>query len=122
MPYLIRQAVRSDYMSPEEEHVFDALKQWSFEPSKATVLDFVPTRVLFELYRAYVSQFDYTASGEVSVLNATQFGVALRRVFDISPDRRTKCVYAGRREVGYRFVKGPGSIVTQSTRGRPKNV
>jgi hypothetical protein len=107
-------------MSLEEGLVFDALRGWSFDPSKATILDFVPTRILFELYRAHAREFDYTASEEAVILNATQFGVALRRVFDISGDRRTRCLYAGRREVGYRFVKGPGSIVTQLNRGRPK--
>ena len=120
MPYRIRQAVRSDYMSLEEGLVFDALKGWSFDPSKATILDFVPTRILFELYRAHAREFDYTASEEAVVLNATQFGVALRRVFDISADRRVMRTYQGRKEYGYYYVKGPGSIVSQSTSGRPK--
>jgi hypothetical protein len=114
MPYPLKQLSRSEYTAPEEGHVLDALKAYCFEPEDTGICDFVPTHVLYQTYLDFMD-----AGGFAEILNAQQFGVALRRVFDIAPERKTRRTYQGWNTWGYYHVRGPGSIVTRAGRGNP---
>lgn len=114
MAYPLRHRSSSEYMTPEECNVFDALKGYCFEPEDTSLCDFCPTHVLYQTYLDFMD-----AGGFAEILNSTQFGVALRRVFDIAPERKTRRTYRGRNSVGYYHVRGPESIVTREGRGNP---
>jgi len=101
---------------PEEYQVMRALRDYSFNASSR---DFTPTHVLYEAYlelnQQYIGGIDSPQR-----LNATQFGIIVRKVFEIEPERKTKRWYKGHRVYGYLGVKGPDSIILEHEGpGRP---
>lgn len=122
MGYCIRHAGKTDRMTPEEEQVFDALHRFTFIIEDTTPCDFAPTNVLYEIYQRYARRSDYSRGESAAVLNEREFGVALRRVFDLDAGRKTRRTHRGRHTWGYIHVRGPGSIVSHDSRGRPKHV
>ena len=115
MPYNLRRPTNSAYMLPEESQVFDALRAFDFEPERTSVCDFCPTHVLSQAYLEYMDR-----GGFAEILTPTLFGVALRRVFDIDPERKTRRTYQGKNVPGYMHVRGPGAIVSHDRRGNPR--
>lgn len=119
MGYRIQSALKSDLMTPAEIEVFEALSAYTFDVEKTVMTDFTPTSVLYEAYRTKARTFDRTYGGSATILNAQQFGVALRRVFDIDPGRKAQRRYQGRAAWGYSHVRGPGSCVSRANPGNP---
>lgn len=117
MPYPLRrnQRTNSEYMTPEESQLWEALRHFCFEPEQTSITDFCPTDVLYQTYRAFMVQ-----GGFAEILNQTEFGVALRRVFDIEPERKTRRICQGVHTWGYYHVRGPGSVVTHNGPGNPR--
>jgi hypothetical protein len=115
MCYRIQNRLKGPELTPEEQHVMKALRDYQFDPALTTHRDFCPASVLFETYRQFVRQ-----SGLTDVLSDRQFGVALRRAFKIDAGRKTRRTYQGRNVNGYCFVSGPESIVSHDGRGNPE--
>lgn len=101
MGYAIRLARKTTELLPEEVEIKDALGAYCFDPALTSCLDFVPTRILHAAYLQHVAG----AARPATLLNATQFGVALRKTFGIAADRKTRRLYQGRKEMGYCYVR-----------------
>jgi hypothetical protein len=100
----------------EVRHVKAALGDYAFD---AEFTDFVPTSVLYDAYKRYAARLNASERESSSVLNPTQFGVAIRLAFSIDPDRSCRRHYNGRKMMGYCNVRGPGSVVTYERSGNP---
>jgi len=123
MPYpMHRRLKKHDLHTPEEQQVYGIVVDYAQDPENADLRYFVPTRVLYEAYREWWLQFEWRWVGAPQLLTPEQFGSALRQVFPELCDhgRRVKRTYKGRREWGYLGLKGPGSIISHTCRGRPK--
>jgi hypothetical protein len=121
MPYnLRRKSKHPSRLTPEEDDVQTALAFYTDEEGKADLRDFVPTRILWETYEAWINQFVRTPE-DPATLTRRQFGAALARVFPELEDRsrRVKRTYEGRVEWGYVGLKGPRSIRSHEHSGRP---
>lgn len=103
MPYQMQNKTEkfSDFtLTPEELDVRDALKVYEWNEDCSTPDDFVPTRVLYGVYAAYIEQWGKHA------LTPTQFGCALRRAFGLDPGRKARRRIGGGPAInGYTFVK-----------------
>lgn len=120
MGYCIRHAGKSDRMTPEEESVFEALHGFTFLMEDTKPTDFTPTDTLYEMYKRYAQRSNFATGRFAPTLNVKEFGVALRRVFDLDASRKTRRTCRGRNVWGYVHVRGPGSIVSHDSRGRPR--
>lgn len=104
-------------MTPEEAQVYESLApHYCFDLEQVGLCEVTPTNVLYEYYLKHLRE-SFADPG--SALNPTQFGVALRRVFDVDPDRRVRLRIEGKREWGYRHVRGPHSVRMNENRGNP---
>lgn len=121
MSYPLQRKYKTEWPTPEEEQVLQALKDYCFDPEKTAVTDFVPTRVLYGVYLKFVDQYDFTAASAdfPDKLDEKQFGAALRRVFHLEDDRQTRRRIGGRLTMGYFYVKGPASITVNNGPGNP---
>lgn len=118
--YQLSNRFRSEWPTPEEEMVLTALKHYCFDRDKTTVQDFTPTIALYEAYRKYANDFDLGTNDCPELLNPTQFGVALRRVFHLDPQDKVQRRINGRRVAGYVGVTGPESVRVYTSPGNPK--
>lgn len=115
MGYAIRGRIKGENLTAEELQVSAALSgRYCFDPDRTEATDFIPTRVLFGMYLRHMS-----AGGTPAVLNPTQFGVALRRVFGIDASPKCRRWYHGRKEMGYCHVRGAFSIRSHDGPGNP---
>jgi hypothetical protein len=104
--------------NPYERLVLQALAEYCFEPTQTDRLDWCPTAILYTKYCNYAA---IRGCDPDMILGVNQFGVALRRAFDIDPARKSRHYYRGERACGYRYVQGPGSIkVMPIFKRRPK--
>lgn len=117
MPYQLNHRASTHYLTPEEDIVRRAMDHYCFNPEHGSTTDFVPIAQMYREYRVYM-----TANGcpPELVLGVHAFGVALRRVFDISPMRKKQRWVDGKLVWGYTFVQGPGVLTTRQRAGRPK--
>jgi len=115
-------------MAPEEEDVAAALREYTTDPDVVTPRDFVPTHMLYQLYRDYVARYASDPDAP-KPLNNRSFGAALIRVFpDLDEkDPETRCnpnrvrrIYNGKQCWGYMGIKGPLSIKSHPGPGRPR--
>lgn len=116
MPYRLSSQGKSDWPTEEEEQVLTALRAYVFDADQTTPQDFTAASVLYDKYRAFAAG----VIGSPPILSRQQFGVALRRVFHLDPERKTQRRINGRPVAGYAGVRGPGSVVTQLGPGNPK--
>lgn len=118
-----------DSLTDEEWEVQQALKDYRWEPDRDDA--FVPTRVLYQVYRQFVGGLQWREAG-TSTLSMQQFGVALSRVYpfhDEGPDagsdpsrppNRVRRTWHGKRMWGYLGLVGPETVATTDQPGRPK--
>jgi hypothetical protein len=123
MYYLKKRRRPEDDLTPEEQEVQRALSDYVHLDNGASITDFVPTRILYQLYREYRVRFTDEYSDAVE-LTPRQFGAALCRVYPhLDDDReahRVRREYAGKRMWGYIGLKGPLSIKARDQAGRPQ--
>lgn len=115
MAFAIRANLRSADALADVRLIRQALAEYTFDPKRTAFTDFVPTITLYETYTRFAKKSDKTAP----MLNATQFGVAVRLAFAINASRSCRRFYNGRRMMGYCHVRGPGSVVTHEKPGNP---
>ena len=119
-------------LTAEEYDVLQSLRDYTDDPDKAGMNDFVPTRKLYQTYRDWHAQHCSALDPEAtSPLTKSQFGSALKRVFPHLADewdselqnwdtRRVRRRVNGKLVWGYCCLKGPESVQTQDYVGRPK--
>jgi len=131
MVYRIRDPYRnrSDYLTDEEIEVQQALKDYEWQPDNHQA--FVPTRVLYQVYRRYIAQLAWREPTTTN-LSMQQFGVVLGRLFPFEDEgvmanerpgrhpNRVRRTYHGRRMWGYLGLVGPETITSRDQPGRPK--
>lgn len=117
MPYQLNHRASTHYLTPEEDIVRRAMDHYDFNPDRGSATDFVPIAQMYREYRVYM-----TANGcpPDLLLGVRAFGVALRRVFDISVSRKKQRWIEGKLMWGYTFIQGPGVITTRQGVGRPR--
>lgn len=132
MPYHLQRSRKDpDVLTPEEQDVAQALRVYKTLDQGADVNDFVPTFVLYRVYRDYVARFTHP-SEQVGTLTIRQFGAALVRVIPHleeadwdgkkwKPVYKAQRQYHGRKCWGYCGLKGPDSLRTLDEVGRPSN-
>jgi hypothetical protein len=108
----------AETLLPEEQQVIKALRHYCFDLERTTCRDFTPTFVLYEAYRKLRAEYIDSADAP-DLLNPTQFGIALRRVFEIDAERKAHRRYQGKMRWGYLGVKGPDSAIVQRGPGNP---
>lgn len=129
MPYDNRRSRKlPEVFTPEEEDVAAALREYTADPDKTDARDFMPSKLLYQIYREYVAHTS-NDPGSPGMLGPAQFGAALIRVFPDLDDWREPgqrlCNAKVRRRInkkrvwGYQGMKGPLSIRTQTEPGRP---
>jgi len=105
-------------LTDEEYDVQNALHEYTDDPDEVDFHDFVPTTVLYQVYRDYAAHFA-TDPYAPPTLTIRQFGAALLRVFpnldEIDPQtkknaNRVQRRVNGKRVWGYQNFKGPLSI------------
>jgi hypothetical protein len=128
MGYDLRRSKKEDdYLTPEEEDVQRALKDYTDDFDLVDeVHDFVPTRILYETYLAFIHQ-SRRFPDDPETLTLRQFGAALLRVFPnlaetdwTGESSRRRHMVDGRREWGYLGLRGPRSVKVRDDRGRPR--
>jgi hypothetical protein len=116
-----RSAKDPDRLTPEEFEVQQALNKAEYRFDPYQVQMFVPTKVLFQVYRRYIAGLRYRGDGyDVPVdLSIRQFGAALNRVYP-EPEK-VRRTWHGKRCWGYLGIIGPETLQTQDERGRPRH-
>jgi hypothetical protein len=124
---LRRKAKPEDWLTEEEEDVRHALSEYTANPLKVNARDFVPTQVLYGVYRRWVAQF-VRYPDDPDTLSLRQFGAAFLRVFpdldDYDPEigrnpNQVRRMYHGQQLWGYMGLRGPLSVRSHIMPGRP---
>ena len=116
MGYDLRRGMKPENSLTEEEFdVQQALREYTADPDVAHPNDFVPTEVLYRIYRDYAARFASDPDAP-KPLTKRQFGAALLRVFPDLDERDPElgdCIchvrrtYDGKLKCGYRGLSGP---------------
>jgi hypothetical protein len=112
----------SNFLTPEELDVQEALKVYKTVDHGADYFDWVSSDQLYETYRAYFNSRLHQPD-DPELLKIREFGAALRRVFpefEDDDERRVKVTINGKRRWGFTGINGPGSVRINPQRGRPK--
>jgi hypothetical protein len=111
-----------DHLTVEEEEVQQALDQAGYERDPNAIHSFVPTAVLYQVYRDYIAGLRFRNLGDDMPVDLTtrQFGAALRRVLDLTDEEKVFRSYHGKRMRGYLTIVGPNAYETRDEPGRPK--
>ena len=106
-------------LTVEEFEVQQAMIRGGYEHDPYRTTAFVPTAVLFQVYRRYIGTLRFRGDDQDTPvdLGLRQFGAALNRVWD--EPQRARRSWHGTRRWGYLGVVGPESLVTRDEVGRP---
>lgn len=86
-----------------------------YEPDRLPeTMYFTPTRLMYQAYVRWLSR----NREDAQPVGGSFFGRSLGSTIGADPFLRVQRFYEGRREWGYLGVKGPGSILVSSQRGR----
>lgn len=109
-------------VAPQEDQIKKALKEAGYIYDVKKRHTCVATSVLYRIYCEYDARHPICDENqeEVSRLNRTQFGVALRQVFPhLQPHHRVRSTIDGKRVMAYRGFVGPESRSLRLDPGRP---
>lgn len=135
MTYDLREHRKNpDYLTPEEFEVQAALKEAGYKWDENELRSFIPTRVLYQVYRRHIAGKTYRHLDGVEDLTLSQFGAALGRIYPGLNERgdtrdsrgrprsmrRVKRRWRGVSAWGYVGFTGPDCEMSRDERGRPR--
>lgn len=109
-----------EHLTTEEWEVATALDEAGYKHDPYAIRSFVPTRVLYREYIAYIRSKPYRHLNDdpPDDLSIKQFGAALNRAW--CEPQRVYRTWHGKRCWGYVGVTGPEAIETRDEPGRPR--